>query len=99
MKRGILHDLFCGNINPSARQIKAHSEYKRLCKELMDAENALRNVLDEHTTEILERMENAHLSLDAISAEEYWTDGFQTGFRLALVILEDDDGDLQSITE
>lgn len=99
MKRGILHALFCGNINPSARQIKAHSEYKRLCKELMDAENALRNVLDEHTTEILERMENAHLSLDALAAEEYWTDGFQTGFRLALAVLDEDECDLQPITE
>ncbi len=99
MKRGILHALFCGNINPSARQIRAHSEYSRLCKELMDAENALRNILDEDATEILERMENAHLSLDALAAEEYWTDGFQTGFRLALAILEDDDSDLQPITE
>lgn len=99
MKRGILHALFCGNINPSARQIRAHSEYSRLCRELMGAENALRNVLDEDATEILECMESAHLSLDAITAEEYWTDGFQTGFRLALAVLDEDECDLQPITE
>lgn len=99
MKRGIVHDLFCGNINPSARQIRASSEYSRLCKELMDAENALRNILDEDATEILERMENAHLSLDAISAEEYWMDGFQNGLRLALAVLGEDECDLQPITE
>ena len=99
MRRGILHDLFCGNINPSARQIRAYSEYEWLCKELMDAENALRNVLDETDIHTLEAMGSAQLSLDALAAEEYWTDGFQTGFRLALAILEDDDSDLQSITE
>ena len=67
MKRGILHALFCGNINPSARQIRAHSEYSRLCRELMDAENALRNIL---TKEVNDHEKNSQNRRCAGSADQ-----------------------------
>ena len=98
MKSGILSDFYSGNLLPSERQMVKDSEAIRTSAELSNAENQLRKMLDAESLMQLERMVKAQLTLNSIIAEANYIDGFKTGARFMMDILDDSNSELEPVT-
>ena len=88
----ILKEFFHGNLTPADRQMIHGSAAARAVTELSDAENRL-------TQALMERMTKAQGKVDVIMAEVNYIDGFKTGARLVMEILDDTHENLKPITE
>ena len=87
MTNKILSDLFYGNIVPNEKQFDRNSEFGRAADELAKEEEKLRTMLDDNTLALLDRMIQLQGTVTGMTAEGYFIDGFQTGFRIALAVL------------
>ena len=87
MPNNILKDFFYGNINPNEKQFDRNSEFGRAADELAKEEEKLRTMLDDNTLALLDRMIQLQGTVTGMTAEGYFIDGFQTGFRIALAVL------------
>lgn len=94
MENDILKEFFYGNINPNEKQFDRDSEYGKAAAELAEEEEKLRSMLNQEASAILNRMIRLQAAITGMTAEEYFTDGMRTGFRLALAILDDGKGAL-----
>jgi len=83
----ILSDFFYGNIVPNEKQFDRNSEFGRAADELAKEEEKLRTILDDNTLALLDRMIQLQGTVTGMTAEGYFIDGFQTGFRIALAVL------------
>jgi hypothetical protein len=83
----ILSDFFYGNIVPNEKQFDRNSEFGRAADELAKEEEKLRTMLDDNTLALLDRMIQLQGTVTGMTAEGYFIDGFQTGFRIALAVL------------
>ena len=89
MKIDILSELFYGNIVPNEKSFRDNSEYKKTAKRLADTEEKLNALLSEEEKKLLEKLISAQIAITSITAEEYFKDGFKTGFKIVLAALED----------
>ena len=87
MTNKILSDFFYGNIVPNEKQFDRNSEFGRAADELAKEEEKLRTILDDTTLALLDRMIQLQGTVTGMTAEGYFIDGFQTGFRIALAVL------------
>ena len=87
MTNKILWDFFYGNIVPNEKQFDRNSEFGRAADELAKEEEKLRTMLDDNTLALLDRMIQLQGTVTGMTAEGYFIDGFQTGFRIALAVL------------
>lgn len=87
MTNKILSDFFYGNIVPNEKQFDHNSEFGRAADELAKEEEKLRTMLDDNTLALLDRMIQLQGTVTGMTAEGYFIDGFQTGFRIALAVL------------
>lgn len=87
MTNKILSDFFYGNIVPNEKQFDRNSEFGRAADELAKEEEKLRTILDDNTLALLDRMIQLQGTVTGMTAEGYFIDGFQTGFRIALAVL------------
>ena len=87
MTNKILSDFFYGNIVPNEKQFDRNSEFGRAADELAKEEEKLRTMLDDNTLALLDRMIQLQGTVTGMTAEGYFIDGFQTGFRIALAVL------------
>lgn len=87
MANNILTDLFYGSLNPNEKRFDRDSEFGRAAASLIEAEDALRSTLKGDALERLENLLRLQGSMTQLTAEGYFTDGFRTGFRLALAVL------------
>ncbi len=83
----ILSDLFYGNIVPNEKQFDRDSEFGKAAAELVKEEEKLRAMLDGDALATLDRMIRLQGTITGMTAEGYFIDGFQTGFRLAAAVL------------
>jgi hypothetical protein len=83
----ILSDFFNGNIVPNEKQFDRDSEFGRTAAELVKEEEKLRAMLGGDALAALDRMIQLQDSLAGMTSEEFYIDGFKTGFRLALAVL------------
>lgn len=97
MKNGILSNFYFGNITPTDRQMVKGSQAERATKELSDAESRLREMLGVETLTQLEWLVKAQLTLNSIVAEESYIDGFKTGARFMMEILDDSHDELEPV--
>ena len=97
MANNILTDFFYGNINPNEKSFSNSSEYGKAARDLVKEEEALRGILDSDAAEILNRLVNLQGTLNGLTAEGYFIDGFRTGFRLAIALLDDESGEEPSL--
>ena len=86
--RSIIREFYLGNITPDATAIKHTSELKKAVQEVSDAESFLREHLDGECLAALERLVSAQLATSATTAQERYTEGFRTGAKFMLDILE-----------
>ena len=85
---GIIREFYLGNISPDVTVIKQTSELKKAVQEISDAESFLREHLDGECLAALERLVSAQLTSSTTTAEERYVDGFRTGAKFMLDILE-----------
>ena len=69
------------------KQFDRNSEFGRAADELAKEEEKLRTMLDDNTLALLDRMIQLQGTVTGMTAEGYFIDGFQTGFRIALAVL------------
>lgn len=80
-------ELFYGNIHPYERDIPKDSERDRLNKLIIRHDAALKATLNEHETEILEKLKDALTEQSSLSECEGFIDGFRLGVRLMVEAL------------
>ena len=86
--RSIIREFYLGNLSPDATAIKQTSELKKAVQEMSDAESFLREHLEAECLDALERLLSAQLTTSTTTAEERYLDGFRTGAKFMLDILE-----------
>lgn len=84
----IIREFYLGNLSPDATAIKQASELKKAVQEMSEAESFLREHLDGECLAALERLVSAQLTSGTITAQERYIDGFRTGAKFMLDILE-----------
>ncbi len=100
MANKILSDFFYGNIVPNEKKFDRSSEYGKAAAELVKEEEKLRAMLNQEALAILDRMIQSQDTITGMTAEEYFIDGFQTGFQIALAVLyEGEKPFLKSVSE
>lgn len=98
MANETLKAFYYGNLSPSEKQMVRGSKTARLVKELSDAEHQLDQSLPEELLPMLNRLTKAQQELDSIVAETSYIDGFKTGARFMMDILDDGHENLKPIT-
>ena len=83
----ILNELYNGNIEPAQRFVKKGSEYQSLQNELAEMAEQLTATLNKEQKQLLLKVEDVLLNLNSISEEEIYIDGFCTGAKMLLEIL------------
>lgn len=95
----ILKEFYHGNLSPADRQMVHGSDAAHAVAELSDSENLLTQALPEELRPLLERMMKAQGKVDIITAETNYIDGFKTGARFVMEILDDTHENLKPIAE
>ncbi len=89
MYKSILKEFYYGNVVPVERQIINVSEIKRAAKQLDTVENQLRAILQPEAIPLLERFGKLQSELSSLTEADSYVDGFKTGARFMLEILDD----------
>ncbi len=97
MSKSILKDFYYGNIVPTERQMVNGSEVKKAAQELTAAENQLSAILQPEAIPLMERYGKAQAELTSITEAEVYIDGFKTGARFVMEILDDSHENLRPI--
>lgn len=99
MANETLKAFYYGNLAPSEQQMVHGSRTSRIMKELSDTEHQLDQSLPEELLPVLHRLTKDQQELDSIMAETSYIDGFKTGARFMLEILDDACGNPKPITD
>lgn len=99
MYNQILKSFFHGNLSPVDRQMVHGSDAARAVAELSNAENRLALALPPDLQPLMDHMTKAQGKVDVIMAEANYIDGFRTGARLIMEILDDTNENLKPLTE
>lgn len=99
MDNRMLKDFFHGNLSPADRRMARGSEAARLTEELAQAEDVLARALLPDLVPLLKRLTDAQASLDGLTAEACYIDGFKTGARFMMEILDDARENTKPLTE
>ncbi len=97
MAKSILKEFYYGNITPVERQIINGSEIKRVAKELDTAENQLRAILQPEAVPLMDRYGKLQIELASLTEAETYVDGFKTGARFVMEILDDSHENLKPL--
>ncbi len=97
MAKSILKEFYYGNITPVERQIINGSEIKRVAKELDTAENQLRTILQPEAVPLMDRYGKLQTELASLTEAETYVDGFKTGARFVMEILDDSHENLKPL--
>ena len=95
----ILKDLWYGNVAPAERMIRKGSQYAKLQKQLVAAEDALREMLSLDGKNIYEEICRKQTEMAQIAECDSFIRGVRIGARLALDIMEDYPSQLPSVAE
>lgn len=99
MKNKTLKDFYYGNLIPCECQMIRGSEAASVVRRLSDAEAELSRSLLPELQPVLDRFTKAQGDLDGIVAETSYIDGFKTGARFMMEILDDARENLKPVTE
>ena len=94
-----LEDLWYGNVAPSERMIRTRTQYAKLQKQLVAAEDALREELSPDGKNAYEKICRNQTELAQIAECDSFIRGVRIGARLVLDIMEDYPSQLPSVTE
>ena len=94
----ILKEFYCGNLAPADRQMIKGSEIAHAMEELTKAETVLEQSLTPELLPVLKRFTDAQITLNAVTAEATYIDGFKTGARFIIAVYDDSCENLKPIT-
>ena len=94
----ILKEFYCGNLTPADRKMIKGSEIACAMEELTKAETVLEQSLTPEFLPVLKRLTDAQITLNAITAEAHYIDGFKTGARFIMAVYDDTYENLKPIT-
>ena len=93
----ILKEFYRGNLSPADKQMVKGSGMARAMDELSKAETVLEQSLPPELHPVLKRLTEAQLTVNALTAEAYYVDGFKTGAKFMLAIHDDAHENLKPI--
>jgi len=99
MRNATLKEFYYGNLTPADRQMMKGSEISHVAAELAKVEKLLLDTVGEDAIPLLKRYEKAQSALNSITAEASYIDGFKTGARFMLDVLDDAHENLEPISE
>ena len=99
MKNETLKAFYRGNLTPWDKRVIRSDREIHAVKELSEAEALLTQSLPPELRPVLDRLTRAQGDLDGIAAETSYIDGFKTGARFMLEILDDARENLKPVTE
>lgn len=99
MANQTLKDFYYCNLRPSEQCMVHGSEAARISKELSDTEVLLSQSLPPDLRPALDRLTKAQGDLVSLMAEASYVDGFKTGARFMMEILDDTRENLKPVTE
>ena len=94
-----LKSFYHGNLSPIDQQMVHGSDAARAVAELSEAEHRLAQALPPELQPLMECVAKAQGKVDVIMAEASYIDGFKTGARFMLEILDDAHENLKPIAE
>ena len=89
MKR-ILEDLYHGNLTASGQTFRRGIKYARALARLAETEDALGRKLAPEDHPLLAEYAMTSAGLTSVSLEEAYIEGFRTGARIMLAVLQED---------
>lgn len=89
--RRILEDLYHGNLTASGRSFQRGTKYAHALARVTEAEEALGQKLTTEDRPLLAEYAMASAGLTSVSIEEAYIEGFRTGARIMLAVLEEDE--------
>ena len=96
--RRMLEEFYYGNINPNERSFIRDSAYSRAVQTLSENEAKLTELLEGKEKKLLLELINAQSIVNGTTAVESFIQGFRLGARIAIEIMNDEDGCLREIT-
>lgn len=96
--RRMLEELYFGNINPNEKQFVRNSNFARALKTISANEEKLTEFLEGKEKDLFLQLVNAQSEIDGIVNVESFISGFRLGARIAIEIMNEDDGCLVDIT-
>ena len=97
--RSIIREFYLGNLSPDATAIRQTSELKKAVQEMSEAESFLREHLDGECLSALEQLASAQLTASATTAQERYIEGFRTGAKFMLDILDGSSENFRHLTQ
>ena len=97
MNSHILNEFYRGNLSPADKRMIKGSGMARAMKELSDAEEILERTIPPELRPVLKRMADAQLTVNDLTAEAFYVDGFKTGAKFMLAVHDDADENLKPI--
>ena len=85
----ILKDFYRGDISPAERQMARNSELSLATDAVAKAEDLLEQTLPPELRPLLKKLVDSEAKLNAPTAETFYIDGFKTGARFVMGILDD----------
>ena len=89
--RRILEDLYHGNLTISGQTFRRGTKYARALARVAETEDALSQKLAPEDHLLLAEYAMASAGLTSVSLEEAYIEGFRTGARIMLAVLEEDE--------
>ena len=93
----IFDEFYRGNLSPADTRMVKGSEMPRAMKELSEAEEILERTIPPELRPVPKHMADAQITVNGITAEAYFIDGFKTGARFMLAVHDDTYEDLKPI--
>ena len=85
--KGILEELWYGNVCPSTEYREVRKETKELMGYIADHHSNLQATLTEKQKEILERFDDCYAELTDINEQEIFIYAFRLGARIAIEVM------------
>ena len=89
--RRILEDLYHGNLTASGQTFRRGTKYARALARVAETEETLSQKLVPEDHPLLAKYAMASAGLSSVSIEEAYIEGFRTGTRIMLAVLEEDE--------
>lgn len=99
MANRTLEEFYYGNLRPSEQRIVHGSKMALIVKELSNVEAELSRSLTPELQLLLDRLTKAQRELDGLVDESSYINGFKTGARFMMDVLDDTRENLKPITE
>lgn len=95
--RRMLEELYYGNIRPNDKQFIRDTQFDKAMHVLSENEEKLTSLLEGQEKKLFLDLVNAQSEVNGVTAVESFINGFRLGARIAIEIMNEEDGCLVDI--